>query len=137
MPIRHLKTLIAIKEHGAFSAAAEAVCGTHAAVSQQRKALERIWGMALFDRSKRTSALTPLGRAMVAKSRKIVRDCDNIVPGSPHDLLRNMTRGARHAVLISQNGPTPKPRILDEVQKGLLEASEIGRFSVPPHAGGN
>lgn len=80
MSIHLLRTLVAIADERTFSAAAEAINVTHAAVSQQMQTLEANLEVTLFDRSTRTPELTPLAVEIVRKARVLIRDFDNLVP---------------------------------------------------------
>lgn len=79
MPIKFLKTLVAISEKGSFSEAADRVCVTPAAVSQQMKRLEEVLDVDLFDRDKRTPELTQTGKALVPKAREIIRAYESML----------------------------------------------------------
>lgn len=80
MTIRRLRTLVAVAETDTFSAAADVVHITHAAVSQQMQALEAELGIRLFDRSTRTPKLTQAAQQIVSKAKKLISDYDNLVP---------------------------------------------------------
>ena len=85
MTIRRLRTLVAVAETKTFSAAADVVHITHAAVSQQMQTLEADLGIELFNRSTRTPQLTPAARQIVEKARTLISDYDNLVPSVMND----------------------------------------------------
>ncbi len=103
MAIKFLRTLIAISEKGNFSDAADQVCVSPAAVSQQMKKLEEILQVGLFDRNKRTPELTITGKALVPKAREIVRYYDAMLQDvNNQDAMRGeFTLGAVSSSLAS------------------------------------
>ena len=86
MAIKLLRTLIAISEKGSFNCAADQICITPAAVSQQMKKLEEIFNLELFDRSRRTPNLTLAGKALIPRAREIVRNYDEMVNDLQNEL---------------------------------------------------
>ncbi len=78
MDIRHLKTFIAIDDHGTFGAAGKAVGLTQSAISQQVRAIEEHLNVKVFDRTVRPPALTVHGIAVLERARKIVAEYDHI-----------------------------------------------------------
>lgn len=79
MTIALLKTFLAISEHGSFSAAADRIFITHAAVGQQMKRLEDLVQVELFDRTNRSPELNDTGKAFVPKARAVVEAYDGLM----------------------------------------------------------
>lgn len=152
MTIRLLRTLIAVADEKTFSAAADVVHVTHAAVSQQMQTLEADLGIALFDRSTRTPELTPIAREIVKKARGLVADYDNLVPSVMQDdgLTGTVRLGALRTTLT---GLTPQAMailkceypsvglhirpgltsvLLTEIERGNLDAAIVTQPHLVP-----
>lgn len=152
MSIRTLRTLIAVHDHKTFSAAADAVHVTHAAVSQQMRTLEDSWDIPLFDRSKRTPELTPLGRALVVKARAVVKAYDQMLPSvlgessvsgevSLGALPTTLTTMVPSAIsMLVQAYPQVRVRLfpglsnqlVSQLERGALDAAIISRPDLLP-----
>ena len=76
MDLRQLSSLLAIADHGSFSAAARALYTVQSNVSAHIARLERELGVTLVDRS--TGAITEEGALVVERGRRIQRELDEI-----------------------------------------------------------
>jgi LysR family hydrogen peroxide-inducible transcriptional activator len=76
MDVRQLAALVAIADHGTFSAAARALYTVQSNVSGHIAKLERELGVSLVDRS--TGSLTPEGERVVERARRILNELDDI-----------------------------------------------------------
>ncbi len=71
-------------EHCHFSRAAEACLVTQSSLSASIKELESILGASLFERTKRSVMLTPLGGEMVGKAREVLARLDDLTDMVKH-----------------------------------------------------
>lgn len=61
LELRHLKTLVALREHGSLVAAAQDLCLTPSAISHQLKELDHWFGMEVVNRRSRPIQFSPVG----------------------------------------------------------------------------
>ncbi|MGB9181759.1 MAG: LysR family transcriptional regulator [Pyrinomonadaceae bacterium] len=115
MEIRQLKAFLAITESGTFTAGAQRVHITQAAISMQIRQLETELGAQLFVRAPRRVILTEAGEALLARARAILREHDAAVSeiaelaGAEHGRLRVGSASA----MVSAD---PLPKILKELK---------------------
>lgn len=74
MDLRQLGYVVAIVDHGGFTAAAHASHVSQPALSQSVRALERELGVDLFLRTGRSVRLTAAGEAFIGPARRTLRD---------------------------------------------------------------
>ena len=92
MDLRQLTTLVAIADHGSFSAAARALYTVQSNVSGHIARLERELGVTLVDRQR--GGLTDEGVAVVERARRVIHELDDIIAdmASRGDEVRGETR---------------------------------------------
>jgi molybdate transport repressor ModE-like protein len=92
MDLRQLSTLVAIADHGSFSAAARALYTVQSNVSGHIARLERELGVTLVDRQR--GGLTEEGALVVERARRVLHELDDIAAemASRGDEVRGDTR---------------------------------------------
>lgn len=137
MDLRQLNALLAVAEHGSFSAAARALHTVQSNVSTHVARLERELGATLIDRSSGT--LTEEGDAVVARARRIQAELDALeadVASLHHEVAGSVRVGvigttARWLVpplMESMASSHPKVHVvvLDATTSSLLPQLESG-----------
>lgn len=77
--LRQLRVLLAVADHGGFSAAGDAIGMTQPAVSQAIGALESTLGLRLLDRTTRAVTLTQAGAALAGPLRRVLDELQAVL----------------------------------------------------------
>jgi LysR family hydrogen peroxide-inducible transcriptional activator len=111
MDLKQLSALVAIADHGSFSAAARSLHTVQSNVSTHVARLEREVGSLLVDRA--TGELTDEGDAVVARARRVQGELDALV--SDVAAIHEEIRGTVRAGVIGTTGRWLVPRLLEAV----------------------
>jgi LysR family transcriptional regulator for metE and metH len=95
--LRHLRMIQALAETGSVSAAAERVHVTQSALSHQLGALERYFGVALLDRTRRPLRLTAAGERLLLAARRALPE----VEAARAEVLRLSNNNAPESLRIA------------------------------------
>jgi DNA-binding transcriptional LysR family regulator len=109
MDLRQLQALIAIADHGTFSAAAEALATVQSNVSTHVRRLERELGATLVDRQ--AGRLTQEGEAVVERARRIEAELEALV--ADVGALKHDVTGRVRAGIIGTTARWLVPPLLD------------------------
>jgi LysR family hydrogen peroxide-inducible transcriptional activator len=111
MDLRQLQALVAIADHGSFSAAANALQTVQSNVSSHVARLERELGVQLVDRH--AGELTPEGRAVVARARRVSAELEAAVADVA--ALHNEIVGTVRLGMIGTTARWLAPLLLDRM----------------------
>lgn len=96
LELRHLQTLLALRDTGSVSRAAQWLHLTQSALSHQIKAVEDFYGLPLFVRKSAPLVFTPAGKRLLALADQVVPALD----AAGRDLLR-LAQGTQGALRIA------------------------------------
>jgi DNA-binding transcriptional LysR family regulator len=89
--LRHMRTFVAIAEHGSFTRAAHALRRSQPTVTETLRELEDALGVQLLVRTTRSLSLTSEGEAFAEMSARVLRDVDGLI--ADMRALGNLERG--------------------------------------------
>ncbi len=123
--LRRLEYLVAISQHRNFHKAAHAAGVSQPTLSQQIRLLEAELGVTLVDRGLGGSELTPVGRDIVERARRVMREVEDLKRTS-----RLSQTGGDVGILRFGTSPTIGPYLLPEVVAALHAAKPNLRIQI-------
>ncbi|MEM9798357.1 MAG: LysR family transcriptional regulator [Pseudomonadota bacterium] len=85
--LKQLEAFIAVVDLGGFSRAAEKLGTTQPSISSRISGLEARLGITLMERDAGSIRLTPMGVALLAKARRVIRAVDDFVVAAEDDAI--------------------------------------------------
>lgn len=110
--LRHLRTLVAVVDEGGFTAAADVLGVSQAAVSRTIAGLEEALGARVLHRTTREVSLSPLGSRVIGHARRVVEETTAIAR-AVSDAAAGLRVGYAWAALGRHTTPVQKQWALD------------------------
>ncbi len=117
MDFRQLRALIAVADHGTFSAAADALDTVQSNISTHIAKLESELSTQLIDRA--LNRLTPEGDSVVARARRISNEMDLI--SADLAVFRDEVKGEVHCGMIQTTGGWLLPHLMTQITRRYPE----------------
>lgn len=115
--LRQLRFFVAVADHLNFSRAAEVCFVNQPTLSAGVKELETLLGVTLFERTKRSVLLTPVGEEIAARARRLLLDTDEI--SAVAEAHRNPFQGDLRLGSIPTIGPFLIPGAMPAIRAAL------------------
>ena len=140
--LQQLRYLTAIADTLHFRRAAEAVNVTQPTLSAQLKELERRLGVQLVERSRARVVLTPIGRDIAARARRVLRDVEEIrdLARQTRPLASTIRTGVVHSLGsyllpliipdLHESHPDLRLYVREALPDALLDQIEDGRVDL-------
>jgi LysR family hydrogen peroxide-inducible transcriptional activator len=115
--LRDLRYLVALADERHFGRAANRCHVSQPTLSAQVRKLEQYLGVSLVERQPKGATLTPIGKQVVERARRVLQESDAILElaGASRDPLAGQLRVA----LIPTVGPYLLPRVAPALQRDL------------------
>ena len=111
LTLDQIRVFLSVVDEGSFPKAAKSLQRAQSAVTYAIRKLEAETGVPLFDRSAYRSVLTPAGRALLTRARRIAEEA-----GAFREQARGLASGLEAELGIVLDSLYPMPRIFDALR---------------------